>query len=40
MEALLIAATLVTSFFGAVALQKAALKGLFRVMNVDRRRNP
>jgi hypothetical protein len=37
MDALLIAATLFTSFFGAVALQRAALEGLFRAMNADRR---
>jgi hypothetical protein len=37
MEALLISATLVGSFFGAFVLQKAALEGLFRVMNAERR---
>jgi len=36
MEALLISATLVGSFFGAFVLQKAALEGLFRVMNAER----
>jgi hypothetical protein len=37
MEALLIGATLITSFLGAVALQRVALEGLFRAMNADRR---
>ena len=32
MEAFVIAATLVGSFAGAFALQKAALEGLFRIM--------
>jgi hypothetical protein len=32
MEAIVIAATLVGSFVGAFALQKAALEGLFRIM--------
>jgi hypothetical protein len=37
MDALLIAATLFSSFLGAFALQKAAMEGLFRAMNADRR---
>ncbi len=37
MEALVIAATLLGSLAGAFALQKAALEGLFRVMEADRR---
>jgi hypothetical protein len=37
MEAVLIAATLLGSFVGAVALQKAALEGLLRAMDADRR---
>jgi len=37
MEAIVITATLVGSFVGALALQKAALEGLFRVMDVGRR---
>jgi hypothetical protein len=37
MEALLIGATLIGSFWGAVMLQKVALEGLFRAMNADRR---
>jgi hypothetical protein len=37
MEALMIAATLIGSFVGAFALQKAALEGLFRIMNTERR---
>lgn len=36
MEAIVIAATLVGSFVGALALQKAALEGLFRIMGVPR----
>jgi hypothetical protein len=37
MDALLISATLFGSFLGAFALQKAALEGLFRIMDSDRR---
>jgi hypothetical protein len=37
MEAFVIAGTLLGSFVGAFALQKAALEGLFRMMNADRR---
>ena len=37
MEAFVIAATLLGSFLGALLLQKAALQGLFRAMNADRR---
>ena len=37
MDALLISATVVGSFLGAFALQKAALVGLFRMMQADRR---
>jgi hypothetical protein len=37
MEAFVIAATLVGSFVGAFALQKAALEGLFRIMEAERR---
>jgi hypothetical protein len=37
MDAVVIAATLVGSFLGAFALQKAALHGLFRIMDADRR---
>ena len=37
MEALVIATTLVGSFLGAFALQKAALEGLFRLMGAPRR---
>jgi hypothetical protein len=37
MAALVITATLFGSFLGAFALQKAALEGLFRAMNADRR---
>ena len=36
MDAVLIAATLISSFLGAFALQKAALEGLLRMMNADR----
>ncbi|HMC59454.1 MAG TPA: hypothetical protein VKJ01_09705 [Candidatus Solibacter sp.] len=36
MEAIVIAATLVGSFVGALALQKAALEGLFRIMGAPR----
>ena len=37
MEAFVIATALVGSFWGAFALQKAALEGLFRMMDADRR---
>ena len=37
MEAIVIAGTVLGSFVGAFALQKAALEGLLRMMNVDRR---
>ena len=37
MEAFVIGATLVGSFLGAFALQKAALEGLFRLMGPPRR---
>jgi len=37
MDAVLIASTLVGSFFGAFLIQKAALEGLFRMMNAERR---
>jgi hypothetical protein len=37
MDALLIGATLLSSFVGAFALQKVALEGLFRAMDADRR---
>jgi hypothetical protein len=37
MEAIVITATLVGSFVGAWALQKAALEGLFRAMGAGRR---
>jgi hypothetical protein len=37
METVLIVGTLVTSFLGAMALQRAALEGLLRAMNADRR---
>jgi len=37
MEAVLIVGTVVGSFAGAFVLQKAALEGLFRMMNSDRR---
>ena len=36
-EALVIGTTLVGSFFGAFALQKAALEKLFRMMDAERR---
>jgi hypothetical protein len=38
MEAFVIAGTLLGSFVGAFALQKAALDGLFRMMNSGARR--
>jgi hypothetical protein len=37
MEAIVIVGTVVGSFAGAFVLQKAALEGLFRMMNADRR---
>jgi hypothetical protein len=37
MDTVLIASTLVGSFLGAFVIQKAALEGLFRMMNVERR---
>ena len=37
MEAVLIAATVLGSFLGALAIQKAALEGLLRMMEADRR---
>jgi hypothetical protein len=37
MEAFVIGATLFGSFLGAFVLQKAALEGLFRMMQTDRR---
>jgi hypothetical protein len=37
MEAFVIAGTVLGSFLGAFALQKAALEGMFRMMNADRR---
>lgn len=37
MEAVVIAGALVTSFATAFVIQKAALKGLFRIINADRR---
>ncbi len=37
MDAVMIVGALVASFAGAFALQKAALEGLFRMMNADRR---
>jgi hypothetical protein len=37
MEAIVIVGTMVGSFAGAFVLQKAALEGLFRMMNADRR---
>jgi hypothetical protein len=36
MEAVIIIGAVVASFAGAFALQKAALEGLFRMMNHDR----
>jgi hypothetical protein len=36
MEAIVIITTLLGSFVGAFALQKAALEGLFRIMGADR----
>jgi hypothetical protein len=37
METVVIAATLLSSFAGAFVIQKAALEGLFRMMQTDRR---
>ncbi len=37
MDAFVITATLVGSLWGAFVLQKAALEGLFRIMDADRR---
>jgi hypothetical protein len=37
MDAFVIASTLVGSFVGAFVIQKAALEGLFRMMNAERR---
>jgi hypothetical protein len=37
MEAMIVIGAVVGSFAGAFALQKAALEGLFRMMNSDRR---
>lgn len=36
MEAIVITTTLLGSFVGAFALQKAALEGLFRMMDTER----
>jgi hypothetical protein len=37
MDAVVIAGAVVASFAGALALQKVALEGLFRMMSADRR---
>lgn len=37
MDAVVIVAAVIGSFAGAFILQKAALEGLFRMMNADRR---
>jgi hypothetical protein len=37
MDAFVIGATLLGSFVGAFAIQKAALEGLFRIMSAERR---
>jgi hypothetical protein len=37
MEAVIIGATLISSFAGALAIQKVALEGLFRIMETERR---
>ena len=37
MEAFVIGATLFGSFLGAFALEKAAMEGLFRIMDTGRR---
>ncbi len=37
MDAVVIASTVVGSFFGAFILQKAALEGIFRMMDAERR---
>jgi hypothetical protein len=36
-ETIIIAATLIASFWGALLLQKAALEKLFRIMDAERR---
>jgi hypothetical protein len=37
MEAVVIAGAFIGSFLGALAIQKAALEGLFRIMDLERR---
>jgi len=37
MDAVIIGATLISSFVGAFVIQKAALEGLFRIMETGRR---
>ena len=37
MEAFVIASTVVGTFLGAFVVQKAALEGLFRIMDAERR---
>jgi hypothetical protein len=37
MDAFVIGTTLVGSFLGAFVIQKAALRGLFRILDVERR---
>jgi len=37
MDAVIIGATVISSFFGAFVIQKAALEGLFRIMGTGRR---
>ncbi|HTX36841.1 MAG TPA: hypothetical protein VME43_17550 [Bryobacteraceae bacterium] len=37
MEAVIVGATLLSSFVGAFVIQKAALEGLFRIMETERR---
>jgi len=37
METVIIGATLISSFAGAWVIQKAALEGLFRIMETERR---
>jgi len=37
METVLVGAAVISSFVGAFVLQKAALEGLFRIMQTDRR---
>ena len=39
METLVIATTIIASFWGAFALQKAALEKFFELMDAGRRRN-